>query len=275
MNRVSTAIAITIILQPAMESLAAPSKAPSKPTMATALDVFGNPETQHIERELEKLQAQYPRRNTKLSEKEADAAYKKANDLVNHVTDMEQLIRLAYWAHEAHPSPYDSDVEIVFGSCYSAMHRIKKLYPERFHSPIYEIAMLLRADGGTGEVIDGLLAQNPDEWPARRPPGVYVDVDGIKDASTPALLALHFNITRKLWSAWKPHWSGKYRFQINTSFEIDERGLIKAGNLNVSTNGKSEAAKYLEKIRSLIKSNQPYGPIEGRKPVHVQVNFYG
>ncbi len=256
------------------------NSAQSSPPIATAADVFGDQRTQRIEHQIEVLQGQYPRTTHMISDADEDKSYRKLTELVNQVRGLEQLIRLAYWGQSAHPSPYDSPVEIVHGTFFQALTRIKELYPAKATDAILEVAMLLRADAHTGEMIDELLSS--EKPPDKSPPGVYVYVDRARDATTPALLALHFNITRQFWLEWKSSWSGKCLFKVDTEFELDGKGsarqvCVTASPLPGCPPEKSTLIKEsTQRVRQIIQLNHAYLPANKDTPrIKVHAVFYG
>lgn len=247
--------------------------------LSNVYDIFGNTNTQRVERQIEYLQFQYPRKQEMISRKDADEAYRRLDSLVSQISDFEQLMRLGYWSKTAHPSPYDSSVAIVEATCGSSLRRIKTLFPKKFQDAVYEMGMLICADGGSGEMIDQLLT-GTDKAPEKKLPGVYVGVDGAKDASTPKLLSLHFNLTRLFWSQWKSTWSGKCLFVIRATFDIDSKG--KPQNIKLTATRYSKAVTQaaidavMPKVRRIIRDNSPYHPSEdGRQQTTVTADFYG
>ena len=243
---------------------------------ATSSNIFGNADTQKVEKQIELLQAKYPRKANEISSKEADNAFKKLQELVAGVSDYDQLMRLGYWAFYAHADHYESPVPLVYGTCDSSLQRIKKLYPKRFEDAVLEIANLICADGGPAEMIDAHLTKN--NKPAEKsPPGVYIHVDGMKDASTPDYLALHFNMTRDFWSKWKPNWSGKHRYSIAAKFKLDKDG--KPADIKLSTTEFSETPKAMieqskGKIQKIIQDGK-YTVIPKQNSIGVTAEFYG
>jgi len=138
--------------------------------LSNVYDIFGNTNTQRVESQIEYLQFQYPRKQEMISGNDADEAYRKLDSLVSQVSDFEQLMRLGYWSKTAHPSPYDSPVAIVEATCGSSLRRIKTLFPKNFQDAVYEMGMLIRADGGSGEMIDQLLT-GADKAPKKNTSG--------------------------------------------------------------------------------------------------------
>lgn len=202
------------------------------PLRANPSNVYGNLQTQAIERKLISLLRLVPRpMHGETNPAKLSRIYAEMQRLVGTVQSPEELERFAYWCIRADKGwQPDSELNIDLYASSSAMIRLKEKYPAQARARIYELNSLVRADGQVGENIGELLTGSNEKLPSWSPPCCYISI--LKHGESmeqygPTSGCIAFNVTRILQQKWHKYWTGRYRFSVQGSFVLQPDGAIR------------------------------------------------
>lgn len=253
-------------------------------SLANPTNVYGDAQTQAVERKLLSLLKLAPRPKQGVTNPaKADRIFAEMHRLVGTIQNPEELERLAYWCAEADKGwQPDSDLAIVESAFDSALFWLKKKFPAQARARIYELASLVNADAHTAEEIDGHLTGSDVKRPTWSitccyvwilKNGEYVD----KYSTIPS--CVDFNITRRLRQKWYKHWSGKYRYSVRGSFLLQPNGAItnlkidKAQDVDDSSLEQRQQAQAL--ASQLITTSAPFPELpKFRRPLQIEFEFF-
>ncbi|MBK8223277.1 MAG: hypothetical protein IPK73_19860 [Candidatus Obscuribacter sp.] len=242
---------------------------PELPTMllANPENVYGNAQTQAVERKLLSLLKQAPRpKQGGTNPAKADRIFAEVERLVGTIQNPEELERLAYWCVEADKGRQpNSDLGIVESAFDWALFSLKKKFPAQARARIYELASLVNADAHIAEEIEGHLTRSATKYPSWSITCCYVSI--LKNSEYEGRYrsiasCVDFNITRQLRQKWYKNWSGKYRYSVQGSFLLQPNGTIrnlkfdKAPDVPGSTLEQRGQAQTL--VRQLITTSAPF-----------------